>query len=207
MADKRRIEGSLVRDFGTLEEASAVLLGRFNKLLHAAEYCRVGPKQLSAYANPGSPGRYMPVDVVRDLESAAGDPVMTRSLAAHQMHVLFRIPDAYAHGFWDRHQREIVKEGSDVFVMLTEALEDARMARQEAAALLVEVDQALAAFAALRNSLKKRVDGLGARSAAGKPAGRKTRRSQDPAKRRRAGPTVTRTPGGRGAPRDFGIRR
>ncbi len=201
MADKRRIEGSLVRDFGTLDEATAVLLGRFNKLLHAAEYCRVGPKQLSAYANPGSSGRYMPVDVVRDLESAAGDPVMTRSLAAHQMHVLFRIPDAYARGFWERHQREIVKEGSDVFVMLTEALEDARMARQEAAVLLVEVDQALAAFAALRNSLKKRVDGLAARSAAG--AGR----PQYPAKRRRAGPTETRTPGGRGAPRDFGIRR
>ena len=157
MASKARIEESLVREFATLEQAVAALLGRFNKVLHAAEHCRVGPKQLSAYANPNLSGRYMPVDVVRDLETAAGEPIVSRCLAAHQRHVLFRIPETYAGGFWERHHREIVKEGADVFAMFTEALEHGRMPKRQVAALLVEVDQALAAFAALRNSLDERV--------------------------------------------------
>ncbi len=64
MTQKRRIENSLVRDFGTIEEAVAVLLGCFTTLLDAAVLCRVGPKQLSAYANPETAVRHMPVDVV-----------------------------------------------------------------------------------------------------------------------------------------------
>ena len=157
MEDVGRIEDSLVRDPGTLESAVATLLGRFTKLLHAAEFCRVGAKNLSAYANPTLSGRHMPVDVVRDLENAARDPTVTRCLAAHQRHVLFRIPETFTHGFWDRHFREIVKEGAEVFMMFSEALENERVSREEAAKLMVEVDEALAAFAALRNSLEQRV--------------------------------------------------
>ncbi len=92
MVEKRRIESSLVRDFGTLEEAVAVLLGRYTKLFDAAAHCRVGPQQLSAYANPDTPERHMPVDVVLDLEGDAKDPVVTRCLAAQQGFVLFRLP-------------------------------------------------------------------------------------------------------------------
>ena len=157
MTRQRRIETSLVRDLGSLEQAVAVLLARFTKLLDAGDRCRVGPKQLSAYANPNSPDRYMPVDVVLDLEGAAGDPIVTRCLAAQQGFVLFRLPAVRACRLWDRHHRQVVKEGSVVFVKLTEALEDGAISRQEAAALLVEVNEALAAFAALRSSLDKRV--------------------------------------------------
>ena len=157
MTQERRIENSLVRDLGSLEEAVAVLLGRYTKLLDAAAHCRVGPKHLSAYANPNSSDRHMPVDVVLDLEDAARDPVVTRCLAAQQGYVLFRLPAVRACRLWDRHQRRIVREGSVVFSKLTEVLEDGRISRQEAADLLVEVDQALAAFAGLRRSLEKRV--------------------------------------------------
>ena len=157
MAPKARIENSLVRGCATLEEAVAALLGRFNKVLHAAEHCRVGPKQLSAYANPNLSGRYMPVDVVLDLETAAGEPVVSRCLAAHQSYILFQFSGSFGHRFWERHHREIVKEGAEVFVMLSEALEHEQIPRDVAAALLAEVDQALAAFAALRNSLNERV--------------------------------------------------
>jgi hypothetical protein len=158
MTGKRRIENSLVRDFGTLEEAVAVLLGRYTKLLDAAAHCRVGPKQLSADANPDTPERHMPVDVVLDLEGAASDPVVTRCLAAQQGFVLFRLPAVRACRLWDRHHRRIVREGSVVFTKLTEVLEDGRISRQEAADLRVEVDAALSAFAALRTSLEKRID-------------------------------------------------
>ena len=158
MTEKRRIEKSLVRDFGTLEEAVAVLLGQFTKLLDAAAHCRVGPKQLSAYANPDTPERNMPVDVVFDLEGAARDPVVTRCLAAQQGYVLFRLPAVRACRIWDRHHRRIVREGSIVFARLTEMLEDGRILKQEAAELRVEVDAALAAFAGLRGSLDKRLE-------------------------------------------------
>ncbi len=158
MAEKRRIENSLARDSGTLEEAVAVLLGRFTKLLDAAAHCRVGPKQLSAYANPDTVERHMPVDVVLDLEGTARDPVVTRCLAAQQGYVLFRLPAVRACRIWDRHHRRIVKEGSIVFARLTEMLEDGRISKQEAAELRVEVDQALAAFAGLRGSLDQRLE-------------------------------------------------
>ncbi len=158
MTEKRRIENSLVRDFGTLEEAVAVLLGRYAKLLDAAAHCRVGPKQLSAYANPETPERHMPVDVVLDLEGAAHDPVVTRCLAAQQGYVLFRLPAVRASRLWDRHQRRVVREGSIVFASLTEVLEDGRISKQEAAELRVEVDAALAAFVGLRGSLDKRLE-------------------------------------------------
>ncbi len=158
MTEKRRIENSLVRDFGTIEEAVAVLLGCFTKLLDAAAHCRVGAKQLSAYANPETLDRHMPVDVVLDLEGTARDPVVTRCLAAQQGYVLFRLPAVRACRIWDRHHRRIVKEGSIVFTRLTEVLEDGRISKQEAAALRVEVDAALAAFAGLRCALDKRLE-------------------------------------------------
>ncbi len=158
MTEKRRIETSLVRDYGTLEEAVAVLLGRFTKLLDAADHCRVGPKQLSAYANPDTAERHMPVDVVLDLEGTARDPVVTRCLAAQQGYVLFRLPAVRACRIWDRHHRRIVRDGSIVFARLTEMLEDGRISKQEAAELRVEVDQALAAFAGLRGSLDQRLE-------------------------------------------------
>ncbi len=157
MTEKRRIEKSLVRDFGTLEEAVAVLLGRFTKLLDAAGHCRAGPKQLSAYANPDTLDRHMPVDVVLDLEEAACDPVVTRCLAAQQGYVLFRLPAVRACRIWDRHHRRIVRDGSIVFARLTEMLEDGRISKQEAAELRVEVDAALAAFAGLRSALNQRL--------------------------------------------------
>ena len=158
MTEKRRIETSLTRDYGTIEEAVAVLLGRFTKLLDAAAHCRVGPKHLSAYANPDTHDRHMPVDVVLDLEAAARDPVVTRCLAAQQGYVLFRLPAVRACRIWDRHQRRVVREGSIVFARLTEVLEDGRISKQEAVELRVEVDQALAAFAGLRSSLDKRLE-------------------------------------------------
>ena len=158
MTQESRIENSLVRDLGSLEEAVAVLLGQFTKLLDAAGHCRVGPKQLSAYANPDTLDRHMPVDVVLDLEGAARDPVVTRCLAAQQSYVLFRLPAVRACRLWDRHHRRVVREGSIVFAKLTDVLEDGRISKQEAADLLVEVDQALSAFAALRSSLQKRLE-------------------------------------------------
>ncbi len=158
MPGKRRIESSLVRDFGTLEEAVAVLLGQFTKLLDAAAHCRVGSKQLSAYANPDTAERHMPVDVVLDLEGAAKDPVVTRCLAAQQGFVLFRLPAVRACRLWDRHHRRIVREGSVVFTKLTDVIEDGRISKQEAADLRVEVDAALAAFAGLRSALDQRLE-------------------------------------------------
>ncbi len=125
---------------------------------NAFENCRVGPKQLSAYANPDTVERHMPVDVVLDLEGTARDPVVTRCLAAQQGYVLLRLPAVRACGIWDRHHRRIVRAGSIVFAKLTEVLEDGRISKQEAAELRVEVDAALAAFAGLRGSLDKRLE-------------------------------------------------
>ena len=140
--------------FGSLLPLHAIASLPFSTL----ENCRVRPKHLSAYANPDTRDRHMPVDVVLDLEAAARDPVVTRCLAAQQGYVLFRLPAVRACRIWDRHQRRVVREGSIVFARLTEVLEDGRISKQEAGELRVEVDQALAAFAGLRSSLDKRLE-------------------------------------------------
>ncbi len=140
--------------FGSLLPLHTIATPPFNAL----ENCRVGPKQLSAYANPDTAERHMPVDVVLDLEGTARDPVVTRCLAAQQGYVLFRLPAVRASRLWDRHQRRVVREGSIVFARLTEMLEDGRISKQEAAELRVEVDAALAAFAGLRSALDQRLE-------------------------------------------------
>jgi len=97
----------------------------------------------------------MPIDVVADLETAAGDPIVTRRLAARQGYLLHKVDTLSGHDRWQDHQRRIVRQASGVFVGLTELLEGGEISRFQAAALIEEIDETLVAFISLRSSLSK----------------------------------------------------
>lgn len=86
----------------------------------AAELCRLGKSQLSDVGNVNSPDKFMPIDVVRQLEEVTqglpGWPHVTRHLACAAGFELVRRPDADAGGEtdWLAHIARVSKEAGDV---------------------------------------------------------------------------------------------
>jgi len=150
-----RIRNSLARQPHSLEQAVAELIARFGNTSNAAANCRVSKKALGAYANPSDIERNMPIDVVDDLEKATGDPVVTRRLAARQGYLLHKVDTLPGHDRWQDHQRRIVRQASGVFIRMTEMLERGETSGFQAADLIEEIDETLAALISLRSSLSK----------------------------------------------------
>jgi len=150
-----RIRNSLARHPHSLEQAVAELIAYFGNTSNAAANCRVSKKALGAYANPSDRERNMPIDVVCDLEMAAGEPIVTRRLAARQGYLLHKIDTHPGHDRWHDHQRQIVRQASGLFLSLTELLDGGEISIFQAAALIEEIDETLAALVSLRSSLSE----------------------------------------------------
>ena len=105
----------------------------------------------------------MPVDVVRRLESAVGDPVVSRFLAAEQDHVL--VPVAGVDG-GDEIGLDVIMIGEDFGVLCRdyhEAMLNPRsrnyVDREEAGRLVVDIDRMMGHLAAMRgHAVAKRDD-------------------------------------------------
>jgi hypothetical protein len=72
------------REPGSLKEATALLVDACGGYDEAAKRVRVSSSQLQRYSDPTAADAYIPADVVRALELAAADPIVTRFLAAEQ---------------------------------------------------------------------------------------------------------------------------
>ena len=100
----------------------------------------------------------MPLDVVLALEQAAGEMPVTEHLAAEHDALLLHLPAIETQGGWLDHLTSIGKEAGDVFHRAGEYLaDDGEIDAQEAPALLKEVDELLAAVAAMRTSVRARI--------------------------------------------------
>lgn len=66
----------------------------------AAGFCRVGKSVLSTYASlaPADADRFAPIDVVRDLEAIAGEPIVTAQLAMEAGGAFVTVPSSAADG-------------------------------------------------------------------------------------------------------------
>lgn len=71
-----------------LKAATRKLVEHCGGQTYAAEQTRVPQSNLSDYGSNQKPERFMPADVILDLERAAGDPILTRELAEQQGFVL-----------------------------------------------------------------------------------------------------------------------
>ncbi len=100
----------------------------------------------------------MPVDVVADLEADAGEPLITRELAALTGHVLVRLPQAVAcRGRWVRHMADVVGDASAIARKLATALEnDGKITAQEARdlAILADIREAMEGLAAIEADVR-----------------------------------------------------
>ena len=64
-----------------LKAAARVLVSRIGGLDAAAAGTRVGRSNLADYGSVNQPERFVPADVIADLEAAAGEPLITAVLA------------------------------------------------------------------------------------------------------------------------------
>ena len=134
-----------------MKSAVRALLHAVGGEAKAVAACRVSKSTLSEYGNPRYDERHMPLDVVLALERAAGAMPVTEHLAAEHDALLLHIPAADAAGNWVNHLTSIGKEAGDVFHRAGEYLaDDGEIDAQE-------VDELLAAVAAMRAAVRSRI--------------------------------------------------
>lgn len=143
--------------YGTLKDATRRLLDAVGGLDHAVERCRLNRTRLSQCGNPYGEGDYLPVDVALQLERAAGVRPITDHFCAAHGGVFMTLPSGAALVRWEADLAGCAKESAEVFARLATALADGKVDRREAADLLRETDEALAAFALLRQHLAARL--------------------------------------------------
>jgi len=159
MTNPSRIHSFHPEAYGDLKAAVRVLLHAAGGEQRAATLCRVSKSTLSEYGNPRYAERHMPVDVVLALEGAVAAMPVTEHLAAEHGAILLQLPpDDDAEIEWLGHLTAIGKEAGDVFHRTGEFLaDDGDIDDREAPALLREIDELLAATAAMRAAVRSRM--------------------------------------------------
>ena len=120
------------------------LLARVGGSREASGFCRVAHSVLSGYASlsPADAERFPPIDVVRDLEAVAGEPIVTMHLAVEAGGVFVEVPSVQATG------ADLLtllaaqsREGSDLTNALCLGLADGRLCGADARKAREEVRQ------------------------------------------------------------------
>jgi len=153
----RKLEGDAL---AALKVASRLLLADMGKLEVAAMACRLGSSQLADCASAHHPERALPIDVVLQLEQAAGTHPVTSALALLQGCLVVPI-EARGTGDLGALLAKLGREVGDVFSASAAALADGRVTEAERATLARELaemitagQQALAALAGPAASAK-----------------------------------------------------
>jgi len=89
----------------------------------AASITRLDGPRLSRCGNP-SEAMYLPIDVVADLESDCGDPMVTKVLAQATGHLLVPAPKAGKGENWVERLGTLSKETGEIVSRICEALAD-----------------------------------------------------------------------------------
>lgn len=140
-------------DYQKLKAASRALVATVGGAVAAAAVTRGDHQSVSRYgsAHPDNADRFMPIDVVADLESECEQPVLTRVLAEMSGFLLVPVPRAVGSGTaLGRVVAAALKETSQVFVRMADALGDGRLSADEAREIAAEVNEAMIMLAALK---------------------------------------------------------
>ena len=154
------------RSPGTLKQATDQLIGNCggSTALSQLDGCRVSKQTLFAYSDgDGDDARhkYMPVDVVLFCEQICRDPVLTRYLAAEQGHTLIPIVFDCDVERLSPTTARAAQVASEVFATMATALASGVVTNGDAGKAIVEIDEALKAFATLRGHLAAIRDAAG----------------------------------------------
>lgn len=142
-ADHARLARELIEAIGTLTDA--------------ARHCRVSVSKLSEYQNKDIyPPRYMPADVIADLEAVAGEPIYSGALFR-------RVEQAVATVNLRTASCELAEQGVDFSREVRLALEDGELSPNEDQAIAkreAAVEAALLRSRAAREAARGNVVGL-----------------------------------------------
>lgn len=142
---------------GTLKGAEAALIEICGGPMLAANKCRIGKTVLQLASDTDHPDRHLAVDVVADLEAAAGDPVVSRFLALERgfllepIRVSAREPLAVVVG-------RVTSETGDVLSAAARDVQAGKLTRANAIGVLKETDELNAALIELRSEARAVVE-------------------------------------------------
>lgn len=140
------------------KKAAKELVKKAGNIDGAASSIRLNRSALADTLNLNRRDRYLPIDVLFDLECAISNPVATRIIAHEQGYVLFPIPSRDSDSIWQTHLNRTVRKSSRLFKHIIEALEDNDITQEEASNLLDQVDVTLSAIGALRGALVRKAE-------------------------------------------------
>lgn len=123
----------------------------------AAFVTRVGHQALQKYGSTEHPDLSMPADVIADLESDIGDPVMTRKLADLAGYDIVR-RKAGAPAPLTRQLTHLAKESSDVIGALAKGFDDGVIDAADRTEIEAEAHQLIGALHSLLATLKSGAD-------------------------------------------------
>lgn len=134
----------------------AELLARVGGIEAAAGFCRVGKSTLARYGSLADADAecFAPVDVVRDLESLVGEPVVTAHLAIEAGGMFMAVPKRPGGRatLLDLSARK-AKESADLTAAICTGLADGKFCAADAKRALPELDDILSVLAAMRGEL------------------------------------------------------
>jgi hypothetical protein len=146
------------RDYQALKAATRQLVNAAGGTVAAAAVTRGDHQSMSRYGS-AHPDRFMPIDVLADLESECEQPVMTRELARLSGHLLVPVPLVARTGSaLGVITAKALKETSEVFVALADGMGDGKLNAAEAAKIGREIDEALARLAGLKLQVNAEVE-------------------------------------------------
>ena len=150
------------RPAGSLKAATDQLVNAVGGQKRAAEFAGKSRTVMARYTDDGDNDRWMPVDVVRLLETIAGYPYVTAYMAIEAGFVLSAtsggsVSDGGKHDLAG-HLATAVKEFSDVSVASIEALADGQTSEFEARRIIKESKEAIDALAKLHDNARASVE-------------------------------------------------
>ncbi len=149
-------------DYALLKAATRKLISHAGGAVAAAAVTRGGHQNIGRYgsAQPDDGERFMPADVIADLESECGQPVLTRALAKLAGFLLVPEPRGGQAGTaLGMITARALKEISDVFVALAEAQGDGKLCAADAARIDAEIEEAIIKLLALRFQVQADAEG------------------------------------------------
>ncbi|KAB2846553.1 MAG: hypothetical protein F9K44_15140 [Hyphomicrobiaceae bacterium] len=124
----------------------------------AALVSRVGHQEFSNYGSPAEryEERFMPIDVVADLEDEAGEPVITRPMVERQGYLVVPLPKGSGPALLIEASGRSAAELGRLMIHIGEALQDdGRISsRAEARPILASIHQLMVDLAALAETVR-----------------------------------------------------
>lgn len=154
------------RPAGTLKQATDVLTDAVGGGTRAADLTGLSKHMFYRYSSDSEENANctMPAGIIRQLETVARDPVLTRFLAAEQGYILLKVPDHPGGGLLAERAASIASQVGRLFENIARALSPvgdggSDVTAREAGGLIAELDALILLGSALRGELVAIRDG------------------------------------------------